>query len=252
MTSIQALVLGLIQGLTEFLPLSSSGHLVIAQKLFAISQAPILFDVFVHVATLFAVIIFLRQELFTLTKKQIIAIIAATIPTGIIGLFLNHYKSFLFNSLFLVAFGLSITSLLLLLSKLFKPTKSQHSITIKKALIIGLSQGFAVIPGISRAGATLVTGLALGISPKKIFPFSFIISIPAILAALALQISDSAINNQTSLTALVLGFIAALFTGLLALKLLQKSLYQKKLFLFSFYTIPLVIITIALAMLTVE
>ena len=248
MTNIQALVLGAIQGLTEFLPVSSSGHLVLVQNLFKLIQPPVTFDILVHVATLFSVIVFFRQELFSLNQNTFKSIIIATIPTGIIGLFLNPFKDALFNSIPLVSMGLLITTILLISIKFLPRAKEIVNITTTQALLIGLAQGLAIIPGISRSGATIIAALWLGLGSTRAFTFSFLISIPAILAAQTLQLNDTRFDlTQLLSTSSLIGAFSALLVGLLALKLLKNTLIKKRLYLFAIYTATLSISSLLVA-----
>ena len=239
MTFIQAAILGLLQGITEFLPVSSSGHLVIAQKLFQLQEPPVFFDIVVHLGTLSAVVFFFRREILSLKKNMLRAIIFASIPTGIVGLALNTYKTELFNSLPIVSLGLLATSGLLLSSRKISSKSGKNRIGLAAAGAVGLMQGLAVIPGISRSGATIVTGLWAGLNRRQALAFSFLLSIPAIIAALLLQLKETQLTSSVSPTSFLIGFSAAALTGFLALKLLKKILIQKKLYLFAFYTIPL-------------
>lgn len=240
MTNIQALVLGVIQGLTEFLPVSSSGHLVLVQNLFKLSQTPVTFGISVHFATLFSVLVFFRQELFSLNQNTIKSIIIATIPTGIIGLVLNPFKDILFNSITLVSIGLLITTILLISIKFLPRAKKIVSITTTQALLIGLAQGLAIIPGISRSGATITAALWLGFGSTRALTFSFLLSIPAIAAAQALQLNEASFNpTQFLSTSSLIGMFSALLVGLLALKILKNTLIKNRLYFFAIYTATL-------------
>ncbi len=207
--------------------MSSSGHLVILQHFFGIKEPQLLLDITLHVATLFAVVLFLKNEVALLFKTVflkdetgtgktlLINIIISTIPTGIIGLLIEKKAAFIFASPRFVAFTLMITGFILLLPSLFKPIQ-QKKISYLQALIIGIAQGIAVLPGISRSGITIVTALLLGVEREMAGKYSFLASIPAIIGALILQLSQ---GNQEgiSLGAFVLGFSSAFFSGLGAL-----------------------------------
>ena len=209
----EAVILGAVQGLTEFLPVSSSGHLVIFQHIFNLKEPEVLFDVGVHIGTLVAVIIFFRKELHCIIasvfrffdgilKKKVsfkdapqdtdiklaLLIIAGTIPTGILGLFLYKIVGRIFSSVVLVGLMLIVTGLLLIITVLIKKNdKGIERFSIKDALIIGLIQGISIIPGISRSGSTIAFGLFLGLERETSARFSFLLSIPAIIGAAILN-----------------------------------------------------------------
>jgi len=245
MNHIQAIILGIIQGVTEFLPISSSGHLVITQNIFAFTAPPVFFDVLVHLGTLLAIIIFFRKQILSIKPPTVKAILLATIPTGLIGLILNPFTHSLFNSTLIVSIGLFITTLLLF-SLNFLKQKNLISISLKSALIIGLAQGLAIIPGVSRSGATIVTALWLGLSQATAFSFSFLLSIPAIIAALALQFSSLSIVSNTPLSVYALGFTSAVITGFICLNLLKVLIKNKRLKYFAIYTVFLSLLSLIL------
>lgn len=239
MKLIQSASLGFIQGMTEFLPVSSSGHLVIFQHLFKLDQPPIFFDVLVHTATLAAVVFFFKHQLFSLSRQYIQNILIGSTPTVIVGFFLQPYLEPLFSSLSIVGLGLITTSALLFTT--YKKTKTSHHITPRKALIIGFFQALAIIPGISRSGSTIASALLLGLKPKTAFTFSFLLSLPAILGALVLQLLDLSIVT-TPTPSLLIGFSTALVSGFFALVLLQKIVNNKKLFIFAPYCLTVGVI----------
>lgn len=248
MTIIQALILGLVQGLTEFLPISSSGHLVLGQKLLGFSQPPVLFDILVHVGTLTAIFVFFRKIIWQLTKKTIEAIkaktipkeatviIVATIPAVIIGFFLNPFLEVIFSSITLVGIALIITSILLFSTVLIKKSnKKINQITKLDALIIGILQALAILPGISRSGSTVVAGLWRNLKRETAFTFSFLLSIPAILGAMSLQLTDLIIIDNQQILPNLIGFASAALSGYLALILFKKAVVKKKLAYFGIY-----------------
>lgn len=238
MTPVQALILGIVQGLTEFLPVSSSGHLVIFQNFFRLSQPPIFFDIVVHVGTLFAVIIYFFNQIKKISLNLFKLVIAGTIPAVIFGLYIEPQIESLFSSLTVVALGLIITSALLFSTKFTKFSKPKK-LTLKSSLIIGLFQALAIIPGVSRSGATVASALNQGAGKQKAFYFSFLLSIPAITGALVLQLKDLNQINSAELIPIIIGFTTSLITGLLALKLLNIIINNTKLHLFGFYTATL-------------
>ncbi|MEA3355348.1 MAG: undecaprenyl-diphosphate phosphatase [Patescibacteria group bacterium] len=237
MTLIQGLILGLIQGLTEFLPVSSSGHLVIVQNLFQLNKPPVVFDIFLHLATSLAVIIIIFNSLKKINLNQIKLILIASIPAGILGIFLNQRIESLFSSIKLVGYSLITTGLILFSTKLISRKKSR--LNPKKSFLVGLAQALAIIPGISRSGSTITAGLYQGLTPKNAFNFSFLISLPAIFGAQLLQLNK--LNNLTpsELPVLAIGFLSAFISGLLSLKLLKKFVINSKLHYFGFYCLLL-------------
>jgi len=236
----QAIFLAIVQGLTEFLPVSSSGHLVIFQKLFNLTEPPVLFDILVHVGTLGAVIIYFRKELVKISQKTIWLIIVGTIPAAIVGLSLQNYVVQIFNSLKLVGITLLITSGLLLLSKQFKSLKRRFShLKWSDALFVGCFQALAILPGISRSGATIVSGLWRKFDRKTAFQFSFYLAIPAIFGALVLQIPDLIYSPCGYLGQGILGMLVAGLVGYGALKILEKVLLSARFWLFGIYCLVL-------------
>jgi len=244
MTIIQAFSLGLIQGLTEFLPVSSSGHLVITQNLLNLSHPPVVFDILVHLATAFAIIIVIWPSLKKITLKQIKLIILASIPAGILGIILNSHVESLFSSISLVGLALLLTSGILFSTRKIKPKNIK--LNPKNSLQIGLAQALAIIPGISRSGSTIVTGLHTGLKPVEAFNFSFLLSLPAIFGAQLLQINKLANLPPSQLPILLSGFITAFISGFFALKLLKRFVNGGKLHLFGYYCLILGILTLVI------
>jgi len=250
MTIFQAAFLGMIQGITEFLPVSSSGHLVIFQHLFALSTPPVMFDIEVHASTLLVVLVFFRHQLKRLTFSTLKSILLATIPVVILGMSLNSHTSLLFDSLNLVGLGLLVSSLFLFSTKHTVSTKPattpNQPISIRQALLIGLSQASAIIPGVSRSGSTISTGLKLKLSRQTAFEFAFLLSIPSILGALVLQLLTLDTSVPIDYLPLIIGFLTAAPTGLLALTLLKRTLLKQKLYYFGFYCLGLSMLTLLL------
>jgi undecaprenyl-diphosphatase len=246
MTYPQAIILAIVQGVTEFLPISSSGHLVILQKLFNFSQPPVLFDILVHVGTLGAIIFYFKKELIMLTKKIIkkektelnisLMIAIGTLPAAIIGIFLQGYIIQIFNSLKLVGISLLITAGFLFSSKFIKiPRKDFKYLNWKDALFVGFFQALAILPGVSRSGSTIVAGLWRDLERRPAFLFSFYLAIPAILGALILQIPDLIYRPHFYVNEGILGMIIAGIIGYFSLGILEKSLKSAKLYWFGFY-----------------
>ena len=245
MNVFQAVILGLIQGITEFLPVSSSGHLVLFQKLFNINQPTILFDIILHIGTLVPVIIIFWDKIFSLIKKPFEKytwlIILATLPAVIIGLFFGNAIENLFNKADFLWLAFIITGVVLLCSdssKISKAIKSDKDILYKDALIIGLMQAFAIIPGVSRSGSTIAAALICGLKKNTAARFSFMMSIPVIIGASVLELKhvfDGEINYALDFKIVFFGFIAAALSGYLAIKFMLNLIRQSKLKYFAYY-----------------
>jgi len=247
MSWFQVFFLSIVQGLTEFLPVSSSGHLVLFQKIFGL-RPPVLFDVFVHVGTLGAILFYFRKELNKLIKgifKKdnkslcfLLLIIIGTIPAVIVGLLLEKKIELVFDSFRLVGISLLITSLLLFLTNIFKDKLKKTKITSsnwKDALFIGVFQALAILPGISRSGATISAGLFRKFGRDLAFKFSFFLAIPAIIGALILQIPDLINSSIYLINQALIGMIIAGIVGFFALKILKRFLVSSRLYIFAIY-----------------
>lgn len=246
----EALILGLIQGLTEFLPVSSSGHLEIGQAIFGTaSENNLSFTVTVHVATVFSTIVILWKEisflfkgLFTTTwntEKDYIAKIAVScIPIFIIGIFFKDEVESLFgNGLILVGCCLIVTSLLLAFSYFAKP-RIKENISYLDAFIIGIGQACAVLPGLSRSGTTIATGLLLGNKKENMAQFSFLMVLAPILGEALLDtigMVQEGITMDTNTINLIIGFIAAFISGCFACKFMINIVRKGKLIYFAIY-----------------
>lgn len=256
---IQSILLGIVQGLTEFLPVSSSGHLVIFQKLLGVKDHSIAFDVAAHLGTLFTIFtvyfktikkVILELVRFPIHRKVTEEIwlswlvIAASIPTAIIGLsFKDHFES-LFSNIFAVGVALIVTGGLLYLTKTISnddDIKDLNDLTpitkIKtwQAFVIGLAQSFAITPGISRSGSTIVAGLFVKLDRNTAALFSFMISIPAVLGAGVLQLKDIQVWDQGTMQSLGAGFLTAYLSGLVGLLGILHFVKRGRLQLFSVY-----------------
>ena len=256
MNPLQAVILGIIQGLTEFLPVSSSGHLVLFQHLFGLEEPELFFNISVHMGTLAAVIIFFWQEIRSvltsvirfpgmLSRKEVTLghiwedeelrlaalIIIGSVPTAIIGLLFHRVAERLFSSVFLVGCALILTGILLLLTRwLPKDGKEIREFSIVDALVIGVMQGLAIIPGISRSGSTIATGLFLGLDKETAARYSFLLSIPAIVGAEILSLKDVSFQAFDIVT--LLGTLTAGVVGYGALTLLLYILKRGQLHFF--------------------
>ena len=226
----QAIVLAVIQGVAEFLPISSSGHLVIVQKLMGLSTPPVAFDIWLHVATLGAIFWWLGRSL-KLSISSWKLVIVGSIPAGVAGILIQPYLENIFNSLTVVGAGLLVTGIVLLATKF---GNKNQLLGYKTALLIGAAQAVAILPGVSRSGSTIATALMLGVSRQEAMRFSLLLAVPAILGAQALEI-DNLFNNGTSLEINIVGGAVAFIVGLAALQFLSKILQHKKLHYFGWY-----------------
>jgi len=228
------LFLGIIQGLTEFLPVSSSGHLVILKYWLGFKGAGVVMEVTLHFATLLAIIIFFRKRILDYAKKEkILAVIVGTIPIAILGLIFKDEIELLFNNYLLVTFTFSVTGVVLFISRRAKENKSE--VDLKTAFIIGIAQALALTPGISRSGFTVAAAMLLGVTRKKAFEFSFILAIPALLGAFIINMPDILGTNAENFLNLLPGTLAAFLSGLLALWMFYRVITKKELYLFSYY-----------------
>lgn len=246
MTYVQAIILAIVQGITEFLPISSSGHLVILQKFFNFTQPPVLFDILIHVGTLGAIIFYLRKQLIAiyrgfLGKERpeidiIFKVLIGSIPAAIMGFLLQNYIEQIFDSLRVVGLSLLITAGLLFSTKFIKKNKKDLKyLNWKNALLIGIFQAMAILPGISRSGSTIVAGLWRNLKRETAFLFSFYLAIPAILGALFLQIPDLIYSPCSYIGQGILGMLVAGIVGYLSLGILEKALKTARLHFFGIY-----------------
>ncbi|MFH1823697.1 MAG: undecaprenyl-diphosphatase UppP [Candidatus Firestonebacteria bacterium] len=245
MTIFQSIILGIIQGLTEFLPVSSSGHLVIAQSLIKEFKQPgVLFDVTLHLGTLIAVIIYFKDRIIKILKdiKLLSFIILATVPTGIIGILFKDRFEEMFSNVKLVGLMLMVTAVIIFIADRVKSdSKDLSKVNWLNSVIIGIAQGIAIIPGISRSGSTISAGILLGLDKKFAMEFSFLISIPAILGAMVLEVKDLTSEKLQNINYFVYiaGFLMAAIVGYLSIKLLLNLLQKQRLYIFSIYCIVL-------------
>lgn len=236
-------VLGIIQGLTEFLPVSSSGHLVIMQKILSISGEELAISIILHLGTFFALIIFFLKDIINLIRdiKWLLLIAVVTVITGIIGLTGKDFFETLFSSVRLVSIALIITGIILVMTKKFMTAK-RNNLNFKDAFILGITQAIAIIPGISRSGITISTLIFRGIDKETSFRFSFLASMPAILGATILEAKNIGSALNLEFTNLLVGFVSSFLCGLLSLRLLKVILKKAKLHYFGYYCIIIAII----------
>jgi undecaprenyl-diphosphatase len=241
----QALSLGILQGMTEFLPVSSSGHLVIAQKLFGFSEPPVLFDVLLHLGTLGAILIFFKNQFLQIRSKLFWLIVIGTLPAVIVGKFLNNYIDLIFNSWTTLGYSFLLTALFLFSTLLIKnkiKEKDLKEISWQDALIIGIFQAIAILPGVSRSGSTVVGSLWRRLNRETAFLFSFYLVAPAILGAAVLKRKDGIGTVNLSLPVILIGVISAFFSGLISLRIFKQTILKGKLSYFGIYCLVLGII----------
>ncbi|MFC2602865.1 MAG: undecaprenyl-diphosphate phosphatase [Treponema sp.] len=279
MTIIQGILLGILQGIAEFLPISSSGHLAVAQKLFGLSDVPLLFDIVLHLATLAAVILYFRKKIAKLFvilwqwlmhktfaedgddtdilagntergRRTIIAVFVTTVVTGAIGVFTS--KLIPDMSLKVTAGGFIVTAALLIISAFIEKRRkaaqqtftsasdTPKGINIAQAALIGVMQGIGTFPGISRSGSTIAGALFGGLDRAAAGEYSFIVSIPAILGAFVLELKDlDKVGTSIGAAPVIAGCAAAFAWGYISLTVLMKIIKKGRLEWFAAYLIPL-------------
>lgn len=262
MSFLQGLILSILQGVAEFLPISSSGHLLIFRNFMDLQDIPVLYDIILHIATLIVILVVFRKRIWSLIKvlfelkmiktdddvKQrfnvILFILLTTFITAVIGV--------LFKKMEItdpkVAYSMFIcTGAFLFFGKFLKGNTVFQKTGLKSSILVGISQGIGVLPGISRSGITITTGVFSGLSREAAAEYSFIIAIPAILGAVILDIGDSGeLLSLVSIQVIIFSFITTMVVGYFSLKLLQKLLNSGKFHYFSFYLIPLGILGLIL------
>ncbi len=274
MTILQSILLGILQGIAEFLPISSSGHLAVAQYLFKLDDVPLLYDVILHLATLLAVVIFFRKKILrllccfgrwiarkpqtlpddpedllsgndTLGRKTIVAVICATVVTGVMGIVSSKFIPDM--PVKVTCAGFIFTAALLIFSSLWQKKHenagaepSQKGISVLQSLFIGFMQGVGTLPGISRSGSTIAGAQLAGVDRSAAGEFSFIVSIPAILGAFLLEAKDlGEVGSSVGLGAVIAGFVTAFISGYISLAFLMKLIKKGRLEWFAVYLIPL-------------
>ena len=261
MKLVEALFLGLLQGVTEFLPVSSSGHLVMARFALSIEDIPVLFDILLHLSTLVAVLLVFRRRILSIfisigrligrrmgnedrvNVKLLLLIIIATACTGILGAALSLLNAELYPKL--VSSLFIVTGVVLIGTKFTKGSKLYDRIGVREAVVTGFAQGIGVLPGISRSGITIAAALATGVDREKAGEFSFLIAFPAIIGATLLDIQQTGdLMEVITPSVLAVGICSAFIAGLFSLVLLIRLIRGGKLYLFSIYLIPLGIISL--------
>ena len=266
MTIVQSILLGILQGIAEFLPISSSGPLKIAQAIFGLNDVPLLFDVFLHLATLLAVFLYFRKKIAALllvffrwitlkkcaddeeakNRRFIVAVIISTFVTGVLGIVSSKVIPEL--PIKAVCIGFLITSILLIVSAIIEKGNKEKANdnnppNALQALFIGFMQGVGTLPGISRSGSTIAGALFCKVDRQTAGEYSFIVSIPAILGAFILEAKDLGdVNESIGVLTVIIGCIAAFVSGFFALAFLMKLIKKGKLEYFAAYLVPVAIL----------
>lgn len=259
MTILQSLILGVVQGLTEFLPISSSGHLILVPKIFNWQLQSLAFDVALHLGTLLAVVGYFRSDLLQLTRaaflyknstfekdrRMIFYILLGIIPAGITGALANEIIETRFRSVTVIAVNLIVWGIFLIAADLFAARTERkaktHPITAKSVAIVGIAQVFSLIPGTSRSGATITAGIFSGLSRTDAARFSFLMSVPLIAAAGTFKLRDIFAGGAGSIETLplLIGFASSAIVGWFAIGLLMKTLSRSGLLVYGVYRIIL-------------
>ncbi|WP_407422716.1 undecaprenyl-diphosphatase UppP [Methanobrevibacter sp.] len=260
MDILQGIIIGIVQGLTEFLPVSSSAHLIFIQNILGV-ESSLAFDTFLHLGSLLAVLIFFRADIYKMIRAWLLSVgdllqhrfkegfyadpykrlawyvILATIPVGLAGVFFESQVDALFaGALYVPGFFLFVTGTILYLSQRMASGQIDMShMGWFQSLFMGLGQACAIMPGLSRSGTTIAAGLVMGLDKEFAAKFSFILSIPAIFGAFVLQLKDIGLSMSGDGAAIILGFIAAFVSGYMAIKWLLDLIQNKSLDIFSYY-----------------
>ncbi len=267
MTLLLAVALGLVQGLTEFLPVSSSGHLVLGAHLLGLHEPQVLFDLALHMGTLLATIAFFRSSFLAMAREGtsavdalrqkrpyreivklwpnahlLVLVVLGSVPTAVIGVAFKDYFESLFAEPRWAAGMLLVTAALLLVTSWVRGRgRDITAMRVSDALLIGLAQGLAIVPGISRSGSTIACGLLLGLDRELAARYSFILSVPAILGAFVLKAAEAS-SEHLDVSAVLLGFVVAAVSGLFALAVLMPVVRRGRIYLFAFYLVPLALL----------
>ncbi len=248
MTLVEAIISGTVQGITEFLPISSSGHLVLLHRYLNISESGIFFDICLHVGTLAAVLLYFSKEILAIIRERntfrVLCIAVATIPAIVAAFFFEGMISSFFMDPKKVALMLIVTGFVLFAGQfgLRAGRSEKKDLTVLDSLLIGIAQAFSLLPGLSRSGATISTGLVRGMKAETAFTFSFLLAIPAIIGAVLYngmkKISRDAVLVDDPVN-YIAGMVTAFVVGLICLPLLLKVVKRKRLYIFGIYCLVL-------------
>lgn len=244
MNYFDTIILGILQGLTEFLPVSSSGHLVIAEAILGVKMPGVSVEVMLHLGTLLSVLVFFRARIFRLVqslwtgsmvaeRKIILFLIIGTIPAGIVGVLLKDFFESAFSNPALTSSMLFVTGAVLLLTQFIHP--GRKPLTALTALIIGVGQSLAILPGISRSGSTIAVGMLAGVEPAEAAEFSFLLAIPAIGGAVVLQARELAAMDSAMLAPILVGTLFSFLTGLVAVYAVLATIRKGRFAWFAYY-----------------
>ena len=244
MSFLDAVILGIIQGLTEFLPVSSSGHLVLAQAILKVKQAGVSFEVIVHLGSLLAVLVYFRSRIILLIKslfdksmiqqrKMVLFLIAGTIPAVIAALLFKDFFEQAFSNPVMTSVMLFITGLILVSTKFFETRK--NPVKLPTAIAMGIAQALAIMPGISRSGTTISVGMMAGVDPSEAAEFSFILAIPAILGALIFKVDDIMSLDSSLIPQYITGAIVTFAASLFAVYAVLAAIRRGKFVYFGYY-----------------
>jgi len=243
MTILEAVILGVLQGFTEFLPVSSSGHLLLLQRIFGIEEGLLTFSIVVHIATIIPVLVVYYNRIKSLVLRPFqmltLLLLLGTLPTVVAAVLFGNLIDELFTGNFL-AYGFILTGIMMLATDRFTRS-TRREVTRRDALFIGIMQAVAIAPGISRSGSTLFAAVACGVKKETALNFTFLLAIPAIAGATVLEIRQI-LTGQTQLEFLftapvIIGFFAAMLSGYLAIKLMLRIVVANKLSYFAYYLI---------------
>jgi len=241
---LDAIILGALQGLTEFLPVSSSGHLVLSEHLLGIKQPGVAFEVLLHLGTLLSVLIYFRRPVLDLVRslftpsmigerRMLLYLFIGTIPAGLVGFLFDDVIEAAFSSPLVTSFFLILTGVILLLTSL--PRTSGRELSPTRAIVIGVGQALAIFPGISRSGTTIAFGLFAGIKPAKAAEFSFLLAVPAIAGAAVLKSGELLSLNAGRLWQYLSGGAVSFVTGLVAVYLVLEAIRRGRFVYFAYY-----------------
>jgi undecaprenyl-diphosphatase len=244
MSYIDAVILGILQGLTEFLPVSSSGHLVLGEALLGIKEPGVTFEVLLHVGTLLSVFVYFRARIITLVRavfdrgmveerRVILMLIVATIPAGVVGILFKDFFERAFSNPVMTSVLLAVTGVILLLTRIIHTRKG--NLGFPASIWMGIGQALAIFPGISRSGSTIAAGMLAGVKPDQAAEFSFLMVIPAIGGATLLQGFEISEMDAARLVPMILGTICAFIMGLVAVYVVLSVVRRGRFDWFAYY-----------------
>lgn len=262
MNIIESILLGIVQGLTEFLPVSSSAHLQIIPYLLGLKEHQLSYDVLMHLGTLLAVVIYFKNDLLNILKslttknpvnnvndkKLLLMLFIGTIPAAVAGVLLKDFFESMFSKILYIAIFLSITGVVLFMSEVIFAKKNNlkniSNMKIIDSFLIGCAQAVAILPGISRSGSTISCGLVMGLNKEDAARFSFLLAIPAILGAVVLQSKEILLALQTNFISSFIAFVTSFIFGYLAIAFFISFIKKNSLKIFSFYCFIISFITL--------